>query len=119
MRVLVIVKTTSVLARRADKKMGEDIRHHLMRLFAEHSAPLVPNDESEYRESRSFDYAVATVATPDLELRFVRVRGELSVDISLPGPHRKVGQARLCFALARYAAWCPNRIGYSELGIWV
>jgi hypothetical protein len=30
---------------------------------------------------------VATVATPDLDLRFVRVRGQFSVDISIPSPH--------------------------------
>jgi len=49
----------------------------------------VQNDESEYRGPRSFDYAVATVATPDLDLRFVRVRGQFEVEISVPSPHRR------------------------------
>jgi hypothetical protein len=84
-----IVKSTSFLARRADRKLGEDVCTHLVRLFAEHSGRLVENDESEYREPRSFDYAVATVSTSDLDLRFVRVRGEFEVEISLPAPCRK------------------------------
>jgi len=84
-----IVKATSLFARRADKKLGEDVPNRLVRLFAEHSAQVVPNEESEYREPRSFDFAVATIATPDLDLRFVRMRGEFSVDISVPNPHRK------------------------------
>ncbi|HXP84397.1 MAG TPA: hypothetical protein VN841_06735 [Bryobacteraceae bacterium] len=84
-----IVKATSFLARRADKKLGEDVRNNLVRLFTEHSARVVQNDESEYREPRSFDHAVATVSTPDLDLRFVRVRGQFEVDISAPSPYRK------------------------------
>lgn len=83
------MKAASFLARRADKKLGEDVHNNLVRLFTDHSAQVVQNDESEYREPRSFDYAVATVATPDLDLRFVRVRGQFSVDISVPSPHRK------------------------------
>jgi hypothetical protein len=88
-RTLKIVKSTSFLARRADKKLGEDVRNNLMRLFTEHAAQVVENDESEYREPRSFDYAVATVATSDLDLRFVRVRGQFDVEISPPAPHLK------------------------------
>jgi hypothetical protein len=84
-----IVKATSFLARLADKKLGEEIRRNLVRLFADHSAQVVQNEESEYREPRSFDYAVATVATPELDLRFVRVRGQFDIDISVPGPPRK------------------------------
>jgi len=84
------VKGTSFLARRADKKLGEDLRGHLARLFAEHSAQVDENDELEYLEpKRSFDYAVATVTTPDLDLRFVRVRGQFDLWISTPGPHRR------------------------------
>jgi hypothetical protein len=87
--ILIIVKATGFLARRADKKLGEDVRNNLVRLFIDHSARVVRNDESEYREPRSFDYAVATVATPDLDLRFVRVRGQFSVHISAPNPYRR------------------------------
>jgi hypothetical protein len=78
-----------LFARIADGKLGRDIQNNLPRLFNVHSARLVRNDESEYSDPRSFDYAIATVATPDLQLRFVRVRGEFSVDVALPGEPRK------------------------------
>ena len=78
-----------LFARLADGKLGKEVENHLPRLFTEHSARLVRNDDREYSEPRSFDHAVATVATTDLELRFVRVRGELSIDIAIPGEHRK------------------------------
>jgi hypothetical protein len=83
------VKAMSFLARRADKTFGEDLHKNLVRLFTEHSAQVVQNDESDYREPRFFDYAVATVATSDLDLRFVRVRGQFEIDISVPSPHRR------------------------------
>ncbi len=83
------MKIADFLVRRDDKKFGDDLRNNLTRVFGGHSAQVVPNEESEYRESRSFDYAVATVATPDLLLRFVRVRGQFSIDISPPDPHRR------------------------------
>ncbi len=82
------MSVTSLLARGADKRFGEDIRANLPRLFFEHEAEIAQNDASEYGGPRSFDYAVATVVTPDLDLRFIRVRGEFSVDISVPG-HRR------------------------------
>jgi hypothetical protein len=84
-----IVRVARFLARRADKKLGEDLCTNLTRLFTEHLAQVVQNDESEYREPRSFDHAVATVATPDVRLRFARVRGQFEVDISVPGLHGK------------------------------
>jgi hypothetical protein len=84
-----IVKVTRFLARRADKRMGEDVRTNLVRLFNEHPAQITQNDASEYDEPRSFDYAVATVTTPDLDLRLARVRGQFSIDISVPGPYRR------------------------------
>jgi hypothetical protein len=77
------------LARQADKQFSHEIGIRLVRLFAEKSAQVVRNEEFEYREPRSFDFSVATVATPDLHLRFVRVRGEFSVDISPPTAPRK------------------------------
>ena len=84
-----VVGINNFLARRSDKKLGEDLRNNLVRLFSEHAANVVENKATEYLGPRSFDYAVATVATPDLDLRFVRVRGEFDVWISIPGPHRK------------------------------
>ena len=71
-----------ISARNADKRLAEDVRTGLVLLFSERSAQVVANDESEYRESRSFDYAVVTV---DMHLRFVRVRGDFSIYIALPG----------------------------------
>jgi hypothetical protein len=73
-----------LVARLADRKFGKEIENRLRRLATERSARLVRNDDCEYAERRSFDYAVATVATPDMNLRFVRVRGELSIDIAIP-----------------------------------
>jgi hypothetical protein len=78
-----------LFARLADGKLGKEVEKHLPRLYTEHSARLVRNDDREYSEPRPFDRAVATVATADLELRFVRVRGELSIEIAVPGEHRK------------------------------
>ena len=75
-------------SRRDDRKFGEDLRSNLIRLFSEHSARVVSNDDFEYRGKRSFDYAVANVSTPDLDLRFVRVRGQFEVYISIPNMRR-------------------------------
>jgi hypothetical protein len=75
-------------SRRDDRKFGKDLRRNLVRVFSEHSAQVVSNDDSEYRGKRSFDYAVATVSTPDLDLRFVRVRGQFEVGISIPNVRR-------------------------------
>jgi hypothetical protein len=66
-----------------------DVRNNLVRLFVGHAAQVVPNEECEYRDPRSSDYAVATVVTTDLLFRFVRVRGEFAIDIALPGVPRK------------------------------
>ena len=77
------------LARRDDKKFGEHLQKNLVRLFAEQSAMVVRNDESEYRNPRSFDWAVATVATPELYFRFVRVRGQFEVNIAAPNRRPK------------------------------
>lgn len=78
-----------LFARLADSKLSKEVEANLPLLFAEHDARLVRNDDREYSAPRSFDHAVATVATADLELRFVRVRGELSIDIAAPGERRK------------------------------
>jgi len=74
----------NLLARRADERLADDIRNNLVLLFKDHAAQIVANDKGEYRDDRSFDYAVATVVTEDIHLRFFRVRGEFSVDIALP-----------------------------------
>jgi hypothetical protein len=79
----------NLLARRADKRLAQDIRNNLVLLFKDHAAQIAPNDNGEYREGRSFDYAVATIVTEDIHLRFFRVRGEFSADIALPClPHK-------------------------------
>jgi hypothetical protein len=78
----------SFLDRRDDKRLAKDIRNNLVLLFAQHSAQLVPNEKSDYRGRRAFDHAIATVSTPDLRLRFTRVRGEVSIYISLTEPRK-------------------------------
>ena len=79
----------TLLARRADRRLAQDIRNNLDLLFKDHGAQVVPNDTSEYRDARSFDYAVATIVTEDIHLRFFRVRGEFSADLALPLlPHK-------------------------------
>jgi len=79
----------NLLARHADKRLAQDIRKHLVLLFNDHAAQIFPNDQGEYRDRRTFDYAVATIVTEDIHLRFFRVRGEFSADISSPClPHK-------------------------------
>jgi hypothetical protein len=82
------VTASTLFARQADKRMGEDVRANLLRLFNERSAQILENGALEYNAPRYFDYAVATVGTPDLDLRVIRVRGDFSIDISIPG-HRR------------------------------
>jgi hypothetical protein len=74
-----------LFAKLADAKLGKDLEANPPRLFAERSARLLPNADSEYAEPRAFGYGVATVATPELLLRFVRTPEEFSVQISAPG----------------------------------
>lgn len=74
-----------LFARLADGKLGKEIEENLPRLFAERSARLVPNDDGEYSAPRAFDHAVATVVTPEMKLRFVRVPGEFSIAVSVAG----------------------------------
>jgi hypothetical protein len=73
-----------LLARRADRRFGSDLQNNLILLFTEKGAQIVPNEASDYWEPRQFGLEVATVATPELYLRFVRVRGEFSASIALP-----------------------------------
>lgn len=74
-----------LFAKLADAKLGKDLEANLPRLFAERSARLVPNPDSEYSEPRAFGYGVARVSTPDLLLRFVRTPEDFSVQIAAPG----------------------------------
>jgi hypothetical protein len=78
-----------LFAKRADKHLADDIRNNLVLLFVDHAAQVAPNDESEYRDPRQFDFAVAAIVTGQLHFRFVRVRGEFSVYIAVPGVPRK------------------------------
>jgi hypothetical protein len=49
----------------------------------------LPNDYHDRGDAKSLDFSMATVATKDFLFRFTRRRGELSVQISLPGTPRK------------------------------
>ena len=73
-----------LFARLADGQLGKELESQLRRLFDERSARVVPNDASEYATPRASGHAVATVATPDLDLRFARAPGGFAVDIA---PH--------------------------------
>jgi hypothetical protein len=74
-----------LFAKLADAKLGKDLETNLPKLFAERSARLLPNSDSEYAEPRAFGYGVAIVSTPDLLLRFVRTPEDFSVQVSAPG----------------------------------
>jgi hypothetical protein len=78
-----------LFARMADSRFGKELQDNLPLLFTGRSGRLAGNHPSEYAEPRAFDHAVATVVTPDLQLRFVRVRGEFSIHIAAPGEHPK------------------------------
>ena len=46
---LLIVKAGGFFAGRAGKKLGEDVRHNLVRAFSERSAQVVENEDSELK----------------------------------------------------------------------
>jgi hypothetical protein len=77
-----------LFAHLADNKFGKELPADLPRLFAEHAARVVPNDESEYAAPRPFEHAVATIVTPDLRLRIVRSPGGFSIEIAAPAQPR-------------------------------
>ena len=61
-----------------------------------------------------FDYAVATVATSDLDMRFERVRGQFDISISVPNMRR---WDALDSALLWLDMQCGNQ-GKTELPQW-
>ncbi len=71
-------------ARKADQQFSRDIQDNLALLFTGRAAIVVANRQADSNGIRSFDYATATVTTPDLYLRFTRVRGDFSIEVSLP-----------------------------------
>ena len=77
------------LNEREDRIFAAELPDLLPLLFIEHSAKPIPNERNDDRGRRSFDYAIAAVATPDLLLRFIRVRGEIGVHTSPPNGPRK------------------------------
>lgn len=77
-----------LFARLADGKFGKEIEAYLPRLFRDRAVRVVENDASDYAAPRPFEHAVATVSTPELDLRIVRGDGMFSVSVSLPGVRR-------------------------------
>jgi len=61
------------------KELEQEIRQQLSWLFDNYGAQVIPNTR---QYPRAFDYAVVTVATNNVLLRFVRGRGELRADIA-------------------------------------
>ena len=74
---------------RADRKFSEELPDPLPLLFIEHAAETIPNERDDHWGRRSFDYAIAAVTTPELLLRFIRVRGQIDVYVSPPNGPRK------------------------------
>ena len=73
-----------LFAKLADAKLGKDLEANLPRLFAERSARVLPNPDSDYAEPRPFGHAAAIVATPDLLLRFMRTPEEFAFQVAAP-----------------------------------
>src|SRR5438309_6608286 len=70
------------LSQKLDGRLAKEIHQNLAFLFTQKNARIVPSDE--YKVKRAFDPAVVTVATEDLRIRFVRVRGQFEVEVSSP-----------------------------------
>jgi hypothetical protein len=75
------------VAKRYDERLANDVRQNLPFLFTEKCGQIVPSDD--YHIQRAFDLAVVTVATQDVWIRFIQVRGEFNVEVaSTQPPHR-------------------------------
>ncbi len=75
------------VARKLDARLAQRVRENLSFLFTEKNARVVPSDD--YRVARAFDLSVVTVATNDLYIRVITVRGEFDVEVASPDlPHR-------------------------------
>lgn len=68
------------LARQHEQRFAEDIRANLSFLFSEHAAEIIPNEGTPFPPP--FDGAYVTVAVGNLLLRFVRGRGDFSVEVA-------------------------------------
>jgi hypothetical protein len=74
-------------SRKLEAALVKEIRHKLGFLFLEKNARIVPNDDFE--SASTFQLSVVTVATDDLNIRFVTRRGQLEVEVaSSRSPHQ-------------------------------
>jgi hypothetical protein len=74
-------------SRRVEAALGKEIRRKLEFLFLEKHARIVPNDDLEI--ASTFQLSVLTVATDDLNIRFVTRRGQFEVEVaSSRSPHQ-------------------------------
>lgn len=68
------------LAMRHEEQLAEVVQNHLTFLFTEMGGHIVPNEDVEFPPP--FDYAIITVETRDVRLRFTRGREQLIVQIA-------------------------------------
>ena len=74
-------------SRKLEAALVKEIRHKLGFLFLEKNARIVPNDDFEI--ASTFERSVVTVATDDLNIRFITRRGQFEVGVaSSCSPHR-------------------------------
>lgn len=82
-------------ARKADARFNEDIRQKLPFLFTKYGATVVPTVDPP---PRAFDAAFVTLSVGNLNLRFLRARGDLAVEVSpvhLPAEWHELGLAAM------------------------
>jgi hypothetical protein len=68
------------LAKQHEKRFREEIRNQLRFLFDDHAARVIANDGCPFPPS--FDGAYVTIAVEPLLLRFIRGRGDFSVNVA-------------------------------------
>jgi hypothetical protein len=73
-------RTDEELAKKHEEKLAADIQNVLPFLFDEMGGRIVPNEGVEFPPP--FDYAVITVDTPHIRLRFTSGRDHLAVQIA-------------------------------------
>ena len=99
-----------LLARVDNRRLADDVKQNVPVLFADNvGGRIVP---SETPLPRSFDFAVATVSTPDFLIRFTRVRGELDVRVASTRPPHKWEDLSVVFKNSEFQE-STNRSSYA------
>jgi hypothetical protein len=76
-----------LVSKKGDERLATDVKQSLPFLFSEKAAKIVPSDD--YWVQRAFNLSVVTVATEDLWIRFIRVRGQFDVEVASAQPPRR------------------------------